>query len=70
MHDLSELTESGSFQDSQSGSVSASDVTTPRRRKWSYESLAAVPGMAAAFRAFAFRALCQESVLFLEEIVK
>lgn len=64
----SEQTEPNSFNDS--GSASASDMNAARRRRWSYESLAAVPEMAVAFRAFSFRALCQESVLFLEEVSK
>ncbi|CAM9933000.1 unnamed protein product, partial [Sphacelaria rigidula] len=37
---------------------------------WNYEVLAANPRLASAFRTFAFRALCQESVLFLEEVTK
>ena len=65
------MTESDSQLDSQESlPASGSDVALPRKRTWSYETLAAVPGMAAAFRAFAFRALCQESVLFLEEAKK
>lgn len=69
-NDVSELTEPESFQDAQSGSASATDMPSTSRRKWDYESLAVVPELAAAFRAFAFRALCQESVLFLEEVSK
>eukprot|EP00904_Undaria_pinnatifida_P008877 jgi/Undpi1/5119/HiC_scaffold_19.g08471.m1 len=67
----SKLTESDSQLDSQESlPASGSDAALPRKKSWSYENLAAVPGMAAAFRAFAFRALCQESVLFLEEAKK
>lgn len=40
------------------------------RTKWSYDKMAAVPAVAEAFRAFAWRALCQESVMFLEEVTK
>lgn len=40
------------------------------RTKWSYDKMAAVPAVAEAFRAFAWRALCQESVMFLEEVSK
>ena len=54
----------------ESGSASESDIKAARRRKWNYETLATVPEMAVAFRAFSFRALCQESVLFLEEVSK
>lgn len=64
----SQQTEPNSFNDS--GSASASEVNAARRRRWSYESLASVPEMAVAFRSFSFRALCQESVLFLEEVSK
>lgn len=39
-------------------------------KKWSYDRMAARPGMAEAFREFAWRALCQESVMFLEEVTK
>lgn len=39
-------------------------------RMWSYDRMAAVPAVAEAFRAFAWRALCQESVMFLEEVSK
>ncbi|CAM9900504.1 unnamed protein product, partial [Laminaria digitata] len=35
---------------------------------WNYDKIAANEGMAEAFRAFANRALCQESVWFLEEV--
>ena len=35
---------------------------------WNYDKIAANDGMAEAFRAFANRALCQESVWFLEEV--
>lgn len=40
------------------------------RTKWSYDKMAAVPAVAEAFRTFAWRALCQESVMFLEEVSK
>lgn len=68
---LSDLTDPDSTLESlESHSASANDMQTPRRRKWTYESLAVVPGLASSFRQFAFRALCQESVIFLEEINK
>lgn len=35
---------------------------------WTYDKIAANPSMASAFRTFANRALCQESVWFLEEV--
>lgn len=35
---------------------------------WNYEKIAANPSVAEAFRAFANRALCQESIWFLEEV--
>lgn len=35
---------------------------------WNYDKIAANEAMAEAFRAFANRALCQESVWFLEEV--
>lgn len=35
---------------------------------WTYEHVAAVPEVAAEFEEFARRALCQESVLFLQEV--
>lgn len=40
------------------------------RTEWSYDKMASVPAVADAFRAFAWRALCQESVMFLEEVSK
>lgn len=40
------------------------------RTKWSYDRIATVPAVEEAFRAFAWRALCQESVMFLEEVSK
>eukprot|EP00752_Nemacystus_decipiens_P007141 g6394.t1 len=40
------------------------------RTEWSYDKMATVPAVAEAFRAFAWRALCQESVMFLEEVAK
>lgn len=38
--------------------------------KWDYELIASVPEMAETFRTFANRALCQESVCFLEEVTR
>lgn len=38
--------------------------------KWSYDAMATVPEVAEAFRGFAHRALCQESIMFLEEVAK
>lgn len=38
--------------------------------KWDYEKIARVPELASAFRAFAHRALCKESVCFLEEVTR
>ncbi|CAM9173461.1 unnamed protein product [Ectocarpus fasciculatus] len=40
------------------------------RTKWSYDTMATVPEVAEAFRGFAHRALCQESIMFLEEVAK
>ncbi|CAM9817612.1 unnamed protein product [Ectocarpus sp. 6 AP-2014] len=40
------------------------------RTKWSYDTMATVPEVAEAFRGFAHRALCQESIMFLEEVTK
>lgn len=37
---------------------------------WNYDKMASVPEVAEAFRAFAWRALCQESVMFLEEVAR
>ncbi|CAM9916653.1 unnamed protein product, partial [Sphacelaria rigidula] len=37
---------------------------------WNYEKIAKDPKVADAFRAFAHRALCQESVSFLEEVTR
>lgn len=37
---------------------------------WTYERVAAVPEFAAAFEEFARKALCQESVLFLQEVTR
>ena len=54
--------------DGGSGVVRTSSMTL--RTKWSYEKMAQVPAVAEAFRAFAWRALCQESVMFLEEVTK
>eukprot|EP00904_Undaria_pinnatifida_P008883 jgi/Undpi1/5124/HiC_scaffold_19.g08476.m1 len=65
----SEITEPDSQLERQNSQCEfTGELGTPHRRHWSYENLAAVPGMAAAFRAFAFRALCEESVVFLEEV--
>lgn len=47
--------------------VSLSRSERPRE-KWDYEKIASVPEVASAFRAFAHRALCKESVSFLEEV--
>ncbi|CAM9709543.1 unnamed protein product [Ascophyllum nodosum] len=44
--------------------------STIRSMNWSYDKMASVPKMAEAFREFAWRALCQESVMFLEEVSK
>ena len=44
--------------------------STTHSTTWSYDKMASVPKMAEAFRAFAWRALCQESVMFLEEVSK
>ncbi|CAM9298964.1 unnamed protein product [Scytosiphon promiscuus] len=40
------------------------------RTNWSYDKMASVPAVAEAFRAFAWRALCHESVMFLEEVAR
>ncbi|CAM9245243.1 unnamed protein product, partial [Sphacelaria rigidula] len=37
---------------------------------WTYERVAAVPEFTAAFEEFARKALCQESVLFLQEVTR
>lgn len=37
---------------------------------WNYEKIAQNEAMAEAFRAFANRALCQESLWFLEEVAR
>lgn len=37
---------------------------------WNYDKIAANEDMAEAFRTFANRALCQESVWFLEEVAR
>lgn len=44
--------------------------TQHQRQRWNYERIASFPGLADAFRAFAHRALCQESVCFLEEVTR
>lgn len=52
-------------------SVDGQDMTpSTLRARWSYDKMAAVPLVAEAFRAFAWRAMCQESVMFLEEVTK
>lgn len=40
------------------------------RTKWSYDTMATVPEVEEAFRGFAHRALCQESIMFLKEVAK
>lgn len=50
--------------------VSTAVMASTMRTKWSYDKMASVPAVAEAFRAFASRALCQESILFLEEVSK
>ena len=58
--------EDGRGSDSEVGRGDGSTLRT----KWSYDKMAGVPAVAEAFRAFAWRALCQESVMFLEEVTK
>lgn len=48
----------------------ANNINMVHRRRWNYETIARIPAMAQAFRAFAHRALCQESVAFLEEVAR
>ena len=56
------------FDDSRTERTDTSSTTCSVN--WSYDKMASVPKMAEAFRAFAWRALCQESVMFLEEVSK
>ncbi|CAM9534377.1 unnamed protein product [Sphacelaria rigidula] len=51
-------------------SMPSSASTGIESPKWSYDKMAQMPAVAEAFRAFAWRALCQESVMFLEEVRK
>ena len=50
--------------------TSTTVMASAMRTKWSYDKMASVPAVAEAFRAFAWRALCQESIMFLEEVSK
>eukprot|EP00903_Cladosiphon_okamuranus_P005905 g5839.t1 len=70
--DLSLRSLNGSQEDAcyVSDSENEPDDGSTLRTKWSYDKMAAVPAVAEAFRAFAWRALCQESVMFLEEVSK
>lgn len=53
--------------DSTPSSISADQSTGSQ---WSYDKMTTMPAVAEAFRVFAWRALCQESVMFLEEVTK
>lgn len=69
--DAPEVTERDSLRDPHSCSAFASNPATSNYwQKWSYETLVSVPELASAFRAFAFKALCLDSVEFLEEVSK
>lgn len=56
--------------DLESSVLSTNTLASTMRTKWSYDKMASVPAVAEAFRAFAWRALCQESIMFLEEVAK
>lgn len=55
-------------QDEDPGGTEEVGENNQNPQVWTYDKIAANPHMAAAFRAFANRALCQESVWFLEEV--
>ncbi|CAM9552057.1 unnamed protein product [Scytosiphon promiscuus] len=46
----------------------ASEVARSEMRLWTYEKVAAMPGVSAAFEDFTRKALCQESLLFLKDV--
>lgn len=55
--------------DSETGPAAMS-ISRPCSVAWNYETIARDPEVSEAFREFAHRALCQESVDFLEEVTR
>ncbi|CAM9552126.1 unnamed protein product [Scytosiphon promiscuus] len=49
---------------------SPSDVSGPEDVTWTYEKVAAMPEVSAAFEDFTRKALCQESLLFLRDVTE
>ncbi|CAN0197226.1 unnamed protein product [Pylaiella littoralis] len=70
LRSLSSRRNSGDFSDSRQGGDVEAMTPSALRTRWSYDNMASVPAVQDAFRAFASRALCQESIMFLDEVAK